>query len=192
MTRILVVDNYDSFTYNLVHGLAAAGAEPIVRRNDAITRDEAASLDVAGIVLSPGPGSPHVARDVGVCADLISQPLPVPMLGVCLGMQSMAHFTGGTVVRAPEIVHGEASETTLGNHPMFAGLPASVEIGRYHSLCVEAPLPLGWQPLGTTADGVLMAMAHDERPWIGVQFHPESILSPQGPSMLHNFVAMCR
>ncbi len=192
MTRLLVIDNYDSFTYNLVHGLTAAGAEVTVRRNDAITRSDIEAMRVEGIVLSPGPGSPGVARDVGVCADLIADPLPVPLLGVCLGMQAMAHYTGGTVRRAPSVVHGEANTITLAPHPCFRGLPESVEVGRYHSLCVETPLPRQWQALGSSEDGVLMAMAHRERPWLGLQFHPESILSPTGQTMLQNFVEMCR
>ncbi len=192
MTRILVIDNYDSFTYNLVHGLAAAGADIVVERNDATDRAAIQAKGFDGIVLSPGPGSPAIARDVGVCADLIRRPLDLPMLGVCLGMQSMAHYTGGTVSRAPQVVHGETSQVALGDHPLFEGLPGSVDVGRYHSLRVETPLPADWQALGSTQDGVLMAMAHQTLPWVGVQFHPESILSPQGPSMLANFTRMCR
>ncbi len=192
MTRILVVDNYDSFTYNLVHGLAAAGASVDVVRNDAVDRAAIADRRPDGIVLSPGPGSPAVARDVGVCAALIQQPLDVPMLGVCLGMQAMAHYTGGKVQRAPHVVHGESSPVQLVPHALFAGISEAPLVGRYHSLCVQAPLPKGWQALGSSDDGILMAMAHRDRPWFGVQFHPESILTPEGPKMLQNFVELCR
>lgn len=192
MTRLLLLDNYDSFTHNLAHGLMAAGADVEVRRNDAIDRAGIAAAHYDGIVLSPGPGSPTVPRDFGVCADVITDPLDVPMLGICLGMQGMAAHTGGRVLRAPEIVHGEARATTLVDHPIFAGIPATVQVGRYHSLCVDAAsLPDAWQRLGHSDDGILMAMAHRERPWVGLQFHPESILSPEGPIMLQNFVEMC-
>ncbi len=188
---MIVIDNYDSFTYNLVHGLAKAGADVQVIRNDAIDRAGIADLQPDGIILSPGPGSPDNDRDFGICKDLILEPLGVPMLGVCLGMQGMAHHAGGRVQRAPEVVHGEASHTTLQPHPIFAGLPTEVQVARYHSLCVTETGP-DWQELGRSDDGILMAMAHRRRPWVGVQFHPESILTPLGQTMLANFVEMCR
>lgn len=188
MTRILVIDNYDSFTYNLADGLGRAGADVQVHRNDAIDRDAIAASTPDGLVLSPGPGSPANEKDFGVCRDLITKPLEVPMLGVCLGMQGMALHTGGSVGAAPELVHGEASPLHLGTHPLFDGMPRPTPVARYHSLCVtDAP---GWQHLGEV-DGTLMAMAHPKRPWMGVQFHPESILSPAGQTLLENFVRMC-
>ncbi|MGB0651815.1 MAG: anthranilate synthase component II [Thermoplasmatota archaeon] len=192
--HIVVIDNYDSFTYNLVHALAAAGARTTVVRNDAVSRDEVAALGPDGLVFSPGPGHPAVPRDFGVCADLITNPLDVPVLGVCLGMQGLAHHTGGRVVPAPEIVHGSASPARLqGGSPLFAGLGDAVDVGRYHSLLVDADsLPAAWRPLAATETGLLMAMEHKERPWYGVQFHPESILTPDGDRMVANFVGACR
>lgn len=192
MTRILVVDNYDSFTYNLVHGLAAAGAASVVKRNDAVSRADIRRAPPDGIVLSPGPGHPGVERDFGVCTDLIREPAEMPMLGVCLGMQGMAHHTGGRVVRAPRPVHGEASEVRLERRLLFSGLPETVQAGRYHSLVVEEEsLPDEWR-VTARGDGLVMGIAHRSRPWFGVQFHPESILTPQGPKILRNFVEMCR
>jgi anthranilate synthase/aminodeoxychorismate synthase-like glutamine amidotransferase len=187
---VLVIDNYDSFAHNLVHAFAAAGADARAVRNDAVTRDDIAAVPPAAIVLSPGPGTPAEARDFGVCAELIRHPVAdVPMLGVCLGMQGMAHHTGGRVVRARTIVHGEASPFRPAAHALFADLGDVTMVGRYHSLCVDAAaLPEVWQPLGATDDGILMAMAHRERPWVGVQFHPESILTPDGPTMIANFL----
>jgi anthranilate synthase/aminodeoxychorismate synthase-like glutamine amidotransferase len=191
--RILVIDNYDSFTYNLVHAVAKEGAEVIVRRNDEVDEAGVRALAPDGILLSPGPGSPDNRRDFGVCGDLIRHRSPVPMLGVCLGMQGMAHHTGGRVVRAPRPVHGEASPVELSPTPLFEGLPRSIEAGRYHSLVVD-PTCLGseWEPTARSRDGLLMAMRHKQLPWSGVQFHPESILTPDGPRILRNFLEACR
>ncbi len=190
--HIVVIDNYDSFTYNLVHALEEAGAHTTTIRNDARDRDGIAALSPDGIVLSPGPGNPANPRDFGVCADLIQAPLPVPMLGVCLGMQGMAHHTGGSVVPAPSLVHGEADTATISSHPWLKDLPNPLPVGRYHSLAVDAPsLPAEWQSLGSTPDGTLMAMAHRTKPWLGVQFHPESILTPDGPRIIQHFVEAC-
>ncbi len=185
---ILVVDNYDSFTYNLVQGLQKAGARVEVFRNDAIDRDGVAARRPSGIVLSPGPGSPAIDADFGVCKDLILNPIDAPMLGICLGMQGMAHHTGGRVQRAPEVVHGEARSFHRADHPIFAGLPDTIVVGRYHSLCVDPAIPSAWRSLGSTDDGVLMGIAHRERPWTGLQFHPESILSPDGQTILENWL----
>lgn len=188
--RVLVIDNYDSFTHNLVHAFAGAGADAGAVRNDAIDHDAIAGDAPDAIVLSPGPGTPAEPRDFGVCADLIRQPLrDVPMLGVCLGMQGMAHHTGGSVIAAPRIVHGQASPFTPRPHPVFDGLSAPMLVGRYHSLCVDGDsLPDDWHPLGASDDGILMAMAHKTLPWFGMQFHPESILTPEGPKMIANFL----
>lgn len=192
MTRLVVIDNYDSFTYNLVHAFAGLGAHVDVHRNDAITHPELAKLAPDGIVLSPGPGHPGNAKDFGVCAELIRQPLDAPMLGVCLGMQGMAHHTGGHVVQAADIVHGESDTFAPASHPIFANTPPALEVARYHSLRVdEASLPSEWEPLGSTSDGTLMAMAHRSRPWVGLQFHPESILTPDGPTIARNFLDLC-
>lgn len=189
--NITLIDNYDSFSHNLAHALGAA-ATVTVHRNDAASRESIQSTSPDAIVLSPGPGHPGKPADFGVCAELIAQPLDVPMLGVCLGMQGMAHHTGATVVAAPSIVHGEADRFAPVDHPIFAGLSGNIQVGRYHSLCVDAStLSSAWQPLGTATDGTLMAMAHRERPWIGLQFHPESILTPAGPTIINNFLEMC-
>lgn len=191
--HVVVLDNYDSFTYNLVHALEEAGARTTVLRNDATDRAGIAALRPDGIVLSPGPGHPRNRRDFGVCTDLVRDPLPVPMLGVCLGMQGMALWTGGAVDRAPELVHGEADEAHLAPHPWLQGTPRRIPVGRYHSLRVAADgLPEEWDALGATRDGTLMAIAHRSRPWMGLQFHPESILTPDGPRIIRNFVEACR
>ena len=190
--RLLVVDNYDSFTHNLAHGLAAAGAIVDVARNDAVDLDGVLASGADGVVLSPGPGHPAVARDFGVCADLVRRAGTLPLFGVCLGLQGMAHHTGGRVVRAPEPVHGRATAVELAPHPLFVGLPRRIAAGRYHSLVAdEASLPAEWDVIGR-GDGLVMALAHRRRPMAGVQFHPESILTPRGPRLLRNVVQWCK
>ena len=190
--RVLVVDNYDSFTHNLAHGLASAGAAVEVVRNDAIDLEGILAKGIDGVVLSPGPGHPAVARDFGVCADLVRDGGSLPLFGVCLGLQGMAHYTGGRVVRAPEPVHGQATRIDLGPHALFDGLPRRVAAGRYHSLVVdEASLLPDWEVIGR-GDGLVMALAHRRRPMAGVQFHPESILTPHGPRLLRNVATWCR
>jgi anthranilate synthase/aminodeoxychorismate synthase-like glutamine amidotransferase len=187
--RLLLIDNYDSFTYNLAHGLIGAGAHVDVVRNDAATVEQATHYD--GIVLSPGPGHPGVARDVGACVPILRSGPHAPVLGVCLGMQTMGLVAGARVVRAPNPVHGQASQVELVQDPIWAGLPDHIFAGRYHSLAVEeGSLPEDWTPLAR-GDGLLMAMRHARRPWWGVQFHPESILTPTGPRILANFVGQC-
>jgi anthranilate synthase/aminodeoxychorismate synthase-like glutamine amidotransferase len=188
--RLLLVDNYDSFTYNLAHALATAGARVEVARNDAVTVEQALAHDA--IVLSPGPGHPAVPRDVGACDAILRAAPDLPMLGVCLGMQAMGHVAGAAVVRAPHPVHGQASPVELLPDPLWAGLPPRILAGRYHSLAVQnSGLPKQWAPLAH-GDGLLMAMRHRRLPWWGVQFHPESILTPEGPRILANFVAQCQ
>jgi anthranilate synthase/aminodeoxychorismate synthase-like glutamine amidotransferase len=194
---ILVVDNYDSFTFNLVQALEAAGAEVRVLRNDAIDRDgvEALAADPAaalhGIVISPGPGDPSSA---GVSIDVIriAAARRIPLLGVCLGMQSMAAAYGAAVVRAPTLVHGEASEVTHDGAGLLEGMPPSFMAARYHSLAVDAAtLP---PELRVTAmsevDRVVMGIRHATLPLEGVQFHPESVLTPEGPHLLANFLRL--
>ena len=189
---LLVVDNYDSFTHNLAHGLAAAGAKVDVVRNDAADLQGILALGLDGVVLSPGPGHPAVARDFGVCADLVRGAGSLPLFGVCLGLQGMAHHTGGRVVRAPEPVHGRSTSVALEPHPLFEGLPRRIAAGRYHSLVAEeASLPADWTVIGR-GDGLVMAMAHARRPMAGVQFHPESILTRHGPRLLRNVVRWCK
>jgi anthranilate synthase/aminodeoxychorismate synthase-like glutamine amidotransferase len=192
---ILMIDNYDSFTFNLVQALLAAGADVQVLRNDAIDRAGIEALaddpaaDLRGIVISPGPGDPD---DAGVSMDAISVAAErrIPVLGVCLGMQSMAQVFGATIVRAPTLVHGEASEVTHDGAGLLAGMPPGFMAARYHSLAVDpATLP---PELRVTAmsevDRVVMGIRHVALPLEGVQFHPESVLTPQGPHLLANFL----
>lgn len=193
--RLVLIDNYDSFTHNLAHGLSAAGADVEVVRNDAVALRALLAKRPDGFVLSPGPGHPANERDFGVCAPLVrrvaAQGGP-PVFGVCLGLQGMAHHTGGKVVRAPRPVHGKSTLVSLGRHALFAGLPRRIEAGRYHSLVAdERTLPKDWQVIAR-GDGLVMAIAHRTRPLAGVQFHPESILTPQGQRLLRNVVRWCR
>ena len=194
---ILVIDNYDSFTFNLVQALQAAGADVRVIRNDAIDRAGVEGLagdpaaDLRGIVVSPGPGDPNAA---GVSMDTIdvARERAIPLLGVCLGMQSMAQVFGASIVRAPTLVHGEASEVTHDGAGLLAGMPPGFMAARYHSLAVDgATLP---PELRITAmsevDRVIMGIRHVSLPLEGVQFHPESVLTPQGPHLLANFLRL--
>jgi para-aminobenzoate synthetase component II len=194
---ILVVDNYDSFTFNLVQALEAAGAEVRVLRNDAIDRAgvealaDDADAGLRGIVISPGPGDPTSAG-VSVDAVLVAADRSLPLLGVCLGMQSMAVAYGGSVVRAPTLVHGEASEVTHDGDGLLAGLPPSFPAARYHSLCVDlTTLPSEFRVTAMSeADRVVMGIRHTSLPMEGVQFHPESVLTPDGPRLLANFLRL--
>jgi anthranilate synthase/aminodeoxychorismate synthase-like glutamine amidotransferase len=192
---ILVVDNYDSFTFNLVQALEAAGATVRVVRNDAIDREGVEALaadesaDLRGIVISPGPGDPDDAG-VSVATIDVAAERRIPLLGVCLGMQSMAAAFGASIVRAPTLVHGEASEVTHDGAGLLEGMPPSFMAARYHSLAVDpATLP---PELRVTAmsevDRVVMGIRHVALPLEGVQFHPESVLTPEGPHLLANFL----
>jgi para-aminobenzoate synthetase component II len=194
---ILVVDNYDSFTFNLVQALMAAGADVRVLRNDAIDRsglealasDEEAGL--RGIVISPGPGDPD---DAGVSVDAVrvAREREIPLLGVCLGMQSMAAAYGASIVRAPTLVHGQASEVTHDGAGLLVGMPPAFMAARYHSLAVDpATLPAELRVTAMSeADRVVMGIRHVSLPMEGVQFHPESVLTPQGPHLLANFLRL--
>ena len=186
---ILMVDNYDSFTYNLVQMLAAAGAEVEVLRNDAASAEAMLARQPRGIVLSPGPGRPE---DAGVCLGLLRLHARVPLLGVCLGHQALGVAFGATVDRAPRLMHGKTSAIRHGDQGVFAGLPNPFEATRYHSLEVKEPtLPEELEPLAWADDGTLMAMRHRELPYWGVQFHPESVLTGSGPHLLANFLSLC-
>jgi len=192
---ILVVDNYDSFTFNLVQALRAAGAEVRVVRNDAIDRAGVEALaddpsaELRGIVISPGPGDP---TDAGVSIDSIEVAAErgIPVLGVCLGMQSLAAAYGAAIVRAPTLVHGEATEVTHDGAGLLAGMPPSFLAARYHSLCVDpATLPAELRVTAMSeSDRVVMGLRHTSLPLEGVQFHPESVLTPDGPHLLANFL----
>lgn len=190
--RLLLIDNYDSFTHNLAHGLAVAGARVDLVRNDALDLEDVLALGLDGVVLSPGPGHPAVPRDFGVCADLVREGGSLPLFGVCLGLQGMAQHTGGRVIRAPQPVHGQSTQVALERHPLFKGLPRRIEAGRYHSLVAEeSSLPPEWLVIAR-GEGLVMALAHTRRPMAGVQFHPESILTPHGPRVLRNVVKWCK
>ena len=188
---ILVIDNYDSFTFNLVQAFGDLGATLMVRRNDEIDVAGARDAAPAGIVMSPGPGRP---ADAGCCCDIVKAlARDVPILGVCLGHQAIAAALGGTIARAPEVVHGKTAAVRHAAEGIFAGLPQPVEVARYHSLIVErADLPEALSVTATTDDGLVMGVSHCEWPLHGVQFHPESIATPDGPALLANFLALCR
>lgn len=187
--RVVVVDNYDSFTYNLVQYLAELGAEVLVFRNDAITVDELRALGPGRVVLSPGPGTPERA---GICIEVIRRLGGlVPILGVCLGHQAIGAAYGGRVVRAPELMHGKASLVYHRGTPLYEGVENPFEATRYHSLVVErASLPGCLEVTAETADGLIMGLRHRELPVEGVQFHPESILTRPGKRILANFLGV--
>ncbi|MCZ3389221.1 MAG: aminodeoxychorismate/anthranilate synthase component II [Actinomycetia bacterium] len=187
-SRILVVDNYDSFVYNLVQYLAQLGADCTVLRNDAVDLDQVAGYD--GVLLSPGPGIPE---DAGVCVPLVREFAGrVPIFGVCLGLQAMAVAYGATVGRAPELLHGKTSLVEHEGVGVLAGLPDPFTATRYHSLAVdETTVPPDWDVTGRTASGVIMAMRHRALTVEGVQFHPESVLTEGGHLMLANWLTVC-
>lgn len=184
---ILVVDHYDSFVYNLVHLVLGAGHGAEVIRSDELTGAAAASLGPDGVILSPGPGRPERA---GCMVELLhALPPTTPVLGVCLGHQAIATAAGAAVDRAPAPVHGRASTVHHTGRALFAGVPQTFLAGRYHSLVVRREgLPADLAVTAVTADGLVMALEHRRRPWYGVQFHPESILTPQGPQIVANFL----
>jgi anthranilate synthase component II len=188
---ILLIDNYDSFTFNLVHYLGELGEQCDVRRNDALSAREAMALEPEAIVLSPGPCSPNEA---GICLDLIREAVGrVPVFGVCLGHQAIGQAFGGEVVRAPAPMHGKVSDVSHDDTDVFGGLPSPFRATRYHSLTVEpSTLPDVLVPTARTADGVLMGLRHRDFPVFGVQFHPESIASEHGHDILRNFMAIAR
>ncbi len=191
MARILVVDNYDSFVYNLVQYLAQLGAEPVVRRNDAIKPADVDELGVDGVLVSPGPGVPEAA---GVSVPIVPECAErgLPLLGVCLGHQAIGYAYGATVTRAPELLHGKTSEVHHGGAGVLAGLPSPFTATRYHSLAViESTLPDQIEVTARTASGVVMALRHRTLPIEGVQFHPESVLTQGGHLMLATWLARC-
>ena len=189
---ILLIDNYDSFTFNLYHLLGDLGVEIEVRRNDALTSQEALALRPEAILLSPGPCTPNEA---GICLPLIGAAASagVPLMGVCLGHQAIGQAFGGSVVRAPEPVHGKVWDVHHRNTDLFAGLPDPFRATRYHSLVVRREdLPAALEVTAWTEDGLIMGLAHRTLPIWGVQFHPESIASQHGHDLLRNFVSLAR
>ena len=188
--RILVIDNYDSFTYNLVQELAELGAEPTVVRNDAWTLDQVRDFGADGIVISPGPGTPENPRDIGISNDVIRELGPAtPILGVCLGHQCIGYVYGGKIVRAPELLHGKVSAIYHRGEGVLDGMTIPFEATRYHSLLVEREsLPKELKVTAETHDELVMAMRHRSHPVEGVQFHPESVLTTEGMRLLGNFL----
>jgi len=186
---ILLIDNYDSFVYNLARYFAELGCETVVVRNDAISAGEIRGLHPQAIVLSPGPGTP---RESGICLDVVRLLGPeIPILGVCLGHQAIAHALGGTVSRAAEPMHGRTSLVTHDESPLFRDLPNPLTATRYHSLIVdEESLPPELMVTARSADGVVMGLQHRQWPTVGVQFHPESVLTRGGHTLLGNFLSL--
>jgi anthranilate synthase component 2/para-aminobenzoate synthetase component 2 len=188
---LLLIDNYDSFTYNLVQAFLVLGAEVIVHRNDQITVEQALELAPSHVCISPGPGRPE---DAGVSLAIIAAfERRVPLLGVCLGHQSLVYHYGGRIVPAPRLMHGKTSTITHDAGPLYLGVPNPFEAGRYHSLAAEeASLPAVLQVTARSEHGEIMGVRHRELPLEGVQFHPESVLTPQGMRLMQNFLELRR
>jgi anthranilate synthase component 2 len=188
--RVLVIDNYDSFTYNLVQYLGELGEPPEVVRNDEVTVAQVAAMNLLGVVISPGPCTP---AEAGISTDLVRELGPqLPILGVCLGHQCIGEAYGGDVVRAPRVMHGKVSAIHHDGRGVFAGLPDPFTATRYHSLVIDpATMPVALAVTARTDDGVVMGVRHREHPVEGVQFHPESILTEGGHQLLRNFLDMC-
>ncbi|MFG0320453.1 MAG: anthranilate synthase component II [Planctomycetota bacterium JB042] len=184
---ILVVDNYDSFTFNLVQLLGRLGAEPVVRRNDALSASDALALEPAAIVLSPGPGRP---TDAGISLELVRRARNrIPLLGICLGHQCLAEAWGGRTVHARSPMHGKTSQVHHDGTNLFSGLPSPLTVARYHSLQVdEASLPSELRAHAKAEDGTIMGVVDEAGRQVGLQFHPESFLTPEGEAMLSNFL----
>ena len=188
---VLVIDNYDSFTYNLVQYLGELGEDVMVRRNDEITLAEIAPLSPVAVVLSPGPGTPS---DAGICKELLVELGPtLPVLGVCLGHQCLGEAFGGTVRRASQVMHGKVSRVTHAEQSVFRGIPSPFAATRYHSLVVDrSNLPADLEVTAWTDDGTVMGLRHRQYPLAGVQFHPEAILTEHGHELLANFLQDAR
>ena len=185
---LLLIDNYDSFTWNLAQYLGELGAAPCVRRNDGITLEDVEAMRPAKIVISPGPGRPE---DAGITVDVIRRFGPhTPLLGVCLGHQGIGVAFGGSVVRAPQLMHGKVSSVSHDGRGIFRGVSQPFTAGRYHSLVVADPLPDSLEAAARTDDGTIMGVRHREYPIHGVQFHPESVLTGSGRQLLQNFLEL--
>jgi anthranilate synthase/aminodeoxychorismate synthase-like glutamine amidotransferase len=187
--RLLLIDNYDSFTYNLVQAFLVLGAEVDVVRNDAISVEEAKRLPITHLCISPGPGTP---KDAGVSMDMIRAFAGrLPIFGVCLGHQSIVEVFGGDVVRAPRLMHGKTSTIKHDGRTLFDGLPQPCEVGRYHSLIAQpSTMPDELEVTAATPEGEIMGVRHKRYTIEGVQFHPESVLTPQGPELMGNFLRL--
>ena len=191
MARVLVLDNYDSFVFNLVQYLGELGGEPVVIRNDALTVAEALALEPDGVLISPGPGRP---ADAGIICDAIAAfaERGTPVLGVCLGHQAIGQVYGATIVGATELMHGKTSPIDHDGRGIFAGLPSPLTATRYHSLTIDPDtLPACLEVSATAPDDTIMGVRHRQRPVEGVQFHPESVLTACGHDLLRNWLASC-
>ncbi len=187
--RLLLIDNYDSFTYNLVQAFLVLGADVRVLRNDEVSVDEALRMDITHLCISPGPGTP---RDAGVSMEMIRAFAGrKPIFGVCLGHQAIVEAFGGEVVRAQRLMHGKTSQVKHDGRTLFAGLPQPAEVGRYHSLIAEAAaVPADLEVTASTTEGEIMGVRHRKYTIEGVQFHPESVLTPEGPQLMGNFLKL--
>lgn len=186
---ILVIDNFDSYVHNLARYIRLAGRATKIVRNDALSVDECLGLEMTGLIISPGPKTP---AEAGVCLDLIrALPAETPYLGVCLGHQSLIEAFGGATRRARHPLHGSASVMTHNGKGVFKNIPSPTMVGRYHSLIARPPENSALVETAWSDDGELMAVAHKTRPWFGVQFHPESLLTEHGQAMIDNFVRYC-
>ena len=186
---ILIIDNYDSFVHNLARYVREAGVDAKVLRNDAALAKDCIATEPAGVILSPGPKTP---REAGLCLDLIAAlPAETPLLGVCLGHQCLAEAFGGETVRAGAPLHGEASAIRHSRSGLFDGVPSPMPAGRYHSLIAKVAAAAPLVETAWAEDGTVMGLSHVTRPWHGVQFHPESVLTPHGRTIIANFLAMC-
>jgi anthranilate synthase/aminodeoxychorismate synthase-like glutamine amidotransferase len=192
--RVLVLDNYDSFVYNLAQGLRSLGCEVAVVRNAAWSLAEVRAYAPDALVISPGPGRPKEARHFGICAEVIRElHAELPMLGVCLGHQGIVHAFGGAIIRAPRVMHGKTSEIRHSSRGVFVGLPAPFVAMRYHSLVADpATIPACLEVTAVASDATIMGVSHRSAPLHGVQFHPESIGTPDGPRLLDNFLRLAR
>ncbi len=184
--KLLIIDNYDSFTYNLAQAFGKLGATVEVHRNNKISLDEIRALTPDRIVISPGPGTPD---DTGISQDVLRELSPtIPTFGVCLGHQCIGQVYGGLVVRAGNLMHGKTSQIYHQDHPLFKGVPNPFVATRYHSLIVQDPVPADLAVIAQTAEGEIMALRHKTLPIFGVQFHPESLLTEYGPRLMQNFL----
>lgn len=186
---IIMIDNYDSFTYNLYQYIGTINPDIEVYRNDKITVDEVLAKEPSHIILSPGPGFP---KDAGICIELIKRAEDIPVLGVCLGHQAIGEAFGSTIVHAPRIMHGKSDTVTIDTDcPIFKGMDNTAEIGRYHSLVIDADSLADCLSITANSDdGCIMGVQHKERPVYGIQFHPESVLTPNGMKMIENFLGL--
>lgn len=186
---IIMIDNYDSFTYNLYQYIGTINPDIEVYRNDKITVEEVLRKNPSHIILSPGPGFP---ADAGICVELIKRAGDIPVLGVCLGHQAIGEAFGGKIVHAPQIIHGKSDNARINEEcAIFKGLGKSAEVGRYHSLVIDkGSMPKCLEITAESDDGCIMAIKHKERPIYGIQFHPESVLTPQGMEIIENFLGL--